>query len=127
MTGNGCFESSRTANDWIHFERQYRTCRTGFLGTHIARDPRATPPGWRPPRRPIGSQPGHGQVEAHRRHQVVHEALHEHATAETEGDDRLTGSATTPKKGEIFDTTPEIRSLESGSDLSIETRGKQAY
>lgn len=42
------------------------------------------------PGRPVGLQPGHGQVEAHRRNQVITEVLHEHAAALAEGDGRLT-------------------------------------
>ena len=59
------------------------------------------------PGRPIRPQPGRGQVEAHRRDQAVYPALHEHAALKAEGDDRLTGSATSSetKVRKILDTT----------------------
>ena len=77
------------------------------LGTDHARDPKANPRGRRLPRRPIRPQPGRGQVEAHRRDQVVTEALHEHGPAQAAKDDHLTREATSSKHKvrKLLDTT----------------------
>ncbi len=65
------------------------------------------------PRRPIGPQPGRGQVETHRWHQMVQQALHEHGPAQSAGQGCLMEQPAKPNVPKILDTTP----VESGVRL----------